>query len=115
MRPISDGNLLRIFGAAEGSFAFQWLLCFRALLLKAPLRCNRDDPDANAKFQALGEAYQVLSDVEMREKYDKGGEEMLDEHNFMDSGDLFAMIFGSDKFDALVGELALASAMEEGL
>jgi hypothetical protein len=76
---------------------------------------NPDDPEANAKFQALGEAYQVLSDAEMREKYDKGGEAMLDEHNFMDSGDLFVMIFGSDKFDALVGELALASAMAEGL
>lgn len=76
---------------------------------------NPDDPEANAKFQTLGEAYQVLSDADMREKYDKGGQETLDEHNFMDSGDLFVMIFGSDKFDALVGELALASAMEEGL
>ena len=76
---------------------------------------NPDDPEANAKFQALGEAYQVLSDAAMREKYDKGGEAMLEEHDFMDSGALFVMIFGSDKFDALVGELALASAMAEGL
>ena len=76
---------------------------------------NPHDPEANAKFQALGEAYQVLSDAAMREKYDKGGEAMLEEHDFMDSGALFVMIFGSDKFDALVGELALASAMAEGL
>ncbi len=76
---------------------------------------NPDDPEANAKFQALGEAYQVLSDKEMREKYDKGGEAGVDEQHFMDSGDLFVMIFGSDKFDALVGELALAAAMAEGL
>jgi curved DNA-binding protein CbpA len=76
---------------------------------------NPDDPEANAKFQALGEAYQVLSDKEMREKYDKGGEAGIDEQHFMDSGDLFVMIFGSDKFDALVGELALAAAMAEGL
>ena len=33
----------------------------------------------------------------------------------MDTSELFAMIFGSDKFEPLVGELLLASAMEEGL
>jgi len=76
---------------------------------------NKDDPEANAKFQALGEAYQVLSDAELREQYDKGGEDALHEQKFMDSGDLFLMIFGSDKFDDLVGELMLASGMAEGL
>ena len=33
----------------------------------------------------------------------------------MISQELFAMVFGSDKFDAIVGELLLASAMAEGL
>lgn len=34
-----------------------------------------DDPKAKAKFQALTEAYDVLSDPEKRSKYDKYGEQ----------------------------------------
>lgn len=35
---------------------------------------NPDDPKAKAKFQALNEAYEVLSDPEKRKKYDEYGE-----------------------------------------
>lgn len=53
---------------------------------------NPHDPDANAKFQALGEAYQVLSDPDLRNRYDAHGQDGLEEHAFMDSTELFAMV-----------------------
>lgn len=56
---------------------------------------NRDDPDANQKFQDLGAAYETLSDPDKRKIYDRGGEEALakDERNG-GGGDPFASFFG---------------------
>lgn len=44
-----------------------------------------DDPKAKAKFQALNEAYQVLSDPEKRKKYDQYGEHWREADNFAGS------------------------------
>ncbi len=47
---------------------------------------NPDDPNASENFQKLGAAYQVLIDDQLREAYDKGGEEAINgsQHKFMD-------------------------------
>ena len=70
-----------------------------------------DDPQATEKFQKLGEAYQVLSNDQTRALYDANGREGLEENNFesMEASQLFDMLFGSDQFEFLVGELQLAS------
>jgi len=74
---------------------------------------NRDDPQATGKFQKLGEAYQVLSNDDTRARYDAKGMDGLDEKKFMDSTTMFAMLFGSEKFDELVGELQLAAMLQQ--
>lgn len=45
-----------------------------------------DDPKAKAKFQALTEAYDVLSDPEKRKKYDKYGEQWQQAEAFEQAG-----------------------------
>ena len=53
-----------------------------------------------------------MSDPKLRDMYDRHGSEGLDDHaSFMDSGEFFSMLFGSEKFEHLVGELAFACAV----
>ena len=45
-----------------------------------------DDPKAQAKFQALQEAYDVISDPEKRKKYDQYGEQWRQAEAFEKAG-----------------------------
>ena len=75
---------------------------------------NRDDPDAAKKFQAVGAAYQVLSSADLREKYDKGGKDGIEDAPILDSAMFFTMIFGSDKLGKYMGEPWLAMLLSVG-
>ena len=72
---------------------------------------NPDDPKAHERFQKLSEAYQVLSDPSTRATYDAVGEDGIDGVPKMDGAALFSMIFGSERFEPLVGELKLVAQM----
>ncbi|XP_003702621.1 dnaJ heat shock protein family member shriveled [Megachile rotundata] len=59
---------------------------------------NKDDPNASQKFQDLSAAYEVLSDNEKREMYDRCGEECLKKDGMMYNNDPFASFFGDFGF-----------------
>ena len=73
-----------------------------------PDKCG-DDPDAAAAFQKLSHAYQVLSDVQLRAAYDRDGADATQDVGFeYDPAVFFGALFGSQRFEPFVGELALA-------
>mmetsp|Transcript_248 Transcript_248/g.341 ORF Transcript_248/g.341 Transcript_248/m.341 type:complete len:587 (+) Transcript_248:140-1900(+) len=76
---------------------------------------NPDDPEAAEKFQALGHAYQILSNEESRKNYDKNGksENSAEEaQQQMDPLVFFAVMFGSHMVEPYVGELWIANTAD---
>lgn len=81
---------------------------YRKLAITTHPDKNPGDESAHARFQAIGEAYQVLSNQELRQRYDKfGKEEAVPGGGFEDPAEFFGMIFGGEAFVDLIGELSL--------
>lgn len=69
---------------------------------------NPDDPTAHEKFQEIGEAYQVLSDKDLRSAYDKFGKDHAKpQEGFADPAEFFSSIFGGEAFVDWIGEISL--------
>lgn len=77
---------------------------FRKLARELHPDVNQDDPTAEARFKEVAEAYEVISNAESRELYDRYGHEGLrgqgasDFSNFASFQDLFDAFFGGDPF-----------------
>lgn len=81
---------------------------YRKLAITTHPDKNPGDATAHARFQAIGEAYQVLSNDDLRKRYDKfGKEEAVPGGGFEDPAEFFGMIFGGEAFMDLIGELSL--------
>lgn len=81
---------------------------YRKLAITTHPDKNPGDETAHARFQAIGEAYQVLSNTDLRSRYDKfGKEEAMPREGFEDPAEFFSMIFGGEAFVDLIGELSL--------
>ncbi|KAL9638256.1 MAG: hypothetical protein Q9164_001659, partial [Protoblastenia rupestris] len=81
---------------------------YRKLAITTHPDKNPGDETAHARFQAIGEAYQVLSNKELRARYDKYGKEQAKpDQGFEDPSEFFSMIFGGEAFADLIGELSL--------
>lgn len=113
-KKVSDLEFYNVLGVPPTATAGQIKKAYYVQALKTHPDKNPNNVEAAAKFRAVGEAYQTLSDEGLRSRYDKFGKQGTEDAPVMDSAAFFAMVFGSDKFDSLVGEMKITSMMTMG-
>ncbi|EIW70101.1 hypothetical protein TREMEDRAFT_68484 [Tremella mesenterica DSM 1558] len=91
---------------------------YRRLAIKLHPDKNRDDPDAEEKFKQIAIAYQVLSDPELRHKYNEfgqknGGGSAEPAGGFSDPEEVFGKMFGGDQFEDLIGVISIGKDMKD--
>ncbi|KAG8748753.1 hypothetical protein FRC12_013802 [Ceratobasidium sp. 428] len=89
---------------------------YRRLAIKHHPDKNRDDPSAEEKFKQISIAYQVLSDPELRRKYNEfGPKEGTPDAGFVDPEEIFSAIFGGERFVPIIGHISLGKDMKDAL
>ena len=90
-----------ILGVDKGADAKTMKSAFRKKAMECHPDRHPDDPNAQARFQELNEAYGILSDDQKRAAYDRMGHSAFEQGGgfggaggFQDFGDIFSQIFG---------------------
>jgi curved DNA-binding protein CbpA len=110
-RTVTDRHLYDLLGVEPEATAGE---IKKAYYIKAkqhhPDR-NPNNPAAKLTFQQIGQAYQILSDPRQRDIYDNIGKAMIEKSSQyptdVDANILYTLIFGSEQFESLVGELQI--------
>jgi len=108
--PVKDTGYYELLGVRADATDAQIKTAYRKAALKFHPDRNRDDPNAEQRFQEIGEAYQILSDSDLRGAYDRYGkksDQSTPEAGFMDPGQLFAQLFGGERFYHWIGEISM--------
>ncbi|ETV98080.1 hypothetical protein H310_09364 [Aphanomyces invadans] len=110
---VKETELYDVLGVPPNATDVDIKKAYRRLAIKLHPDKNLNDPTASEKFQKVGAAYQILSDPASRAKYDEHGSDGVDQQLFMDNSQIYDMIFGSQAFEAFVGELNLMTLQQE--
>lgn len=120
---VNSDDYYSVLGVAKGATAQEIAKAYK----KAAIRYHPDkNPDnkeeAEENFKKVSEAYEVLSNKEKRETYDRFGKASMNGQGGMPSGfskqnadEIFAQFFGGqDPFSVLFGEMGGMGGMGKG-
>src|SRR5438309_5055543 len=98
--PTTKRDYYEVLGVARGVHEDEIKRAYRKLAVKFHPDKNPNDPHAEEKFKELGEAYDVLIDVDKRAAYDRYGHAAFSHGSggfgggFHDPFDIFREVFG---------------------
>lgn len=111
---VKDTEYYDVLGITPTATAMEIKKAYRKRAMQTHPDKHPDDPEAESKFQAVGEAYQVLSDPDLKSRYDQFGKESaVPQQGFEDAEEYFSAIFGGDGFKDWIGELSLFKDLNE--
>lgn len=96
----------KILGVSEDASPEELKKAFRQLARESHPDAHPDDPTAEARFREVAEAYEVLSDPEKRQRYDRG--------ETSDFGDLFGGFGFDDILRSVFGDGGLFGGSRTG-
>ena len=97
---MSKRDYYEILGVDKGADEKTMKSAFRKKAMGCHPDRHPDDPEAEARFKELNEAYGILSDSQKRAAYDRMGHRAFEQGGaggaggFQDFGDIFSQIFG---------------------
>src|SRR5213595_2086472 len=120
--PTTKRDYYEVLGVARGTHEDEIKRSYRKLAVKFHPDKNPNDPHAEEKFKELGEAYDVLIDVDKRAAYDRFGHAAFSQGGpgfgggFHDPFDIFREAFGAaaEEFSRAFSGVPAAVARKNG-
>ncbi|KAG0662787.1 hypothetical protein C6P46_003100 [Rhodotorula mucilaginosa] len=115
---VKDPSYYRLLGVLAAASDAELKKAYRKQSLRWHPDKNVGNPDAQAKFQEISEAYTILSDSNSRAVYDKHGKQSAmgeagGEDVMPDPGQLFSQMFGGKAFEDWIGEISLGKEVSK--
>ncbi|GIX63245.1 DnaJ domain-containing protein [Babesia caballi] len=108
---VADRTMYERLGVESNASKATIKKAYYKLALKYHPDKNPNDEEAKRKFQEIGEAYQILYDDDLRQKYDRQGIDGTAEMTKIDPSLFFMLLFGTDSLVDYIGKLRLASIL----
>lgn len=104
---VKDTAYYDLLEVSTGATGLEIKKSYRKLAIKYHPDKNPGNEEAAETFKRISEAYQVLSDEQLRAKYDQYGIQEAGTGDMVDPEEFFEMIFGGKAFLDWIGEMTL--------